>query len=271
MMDDMKRSDWQIWIDTGGTFTDCVALDGAGETHRAKVLSSSALLIVIGAAGLLLVEPVGGPVLAHHDQRGPASAQKGVWYGVSWPQRANQAVFQSITARTAGFNTIETARLSNAGKLWMCGLMLIGGSPASTAGGMKTVTIALLVLVAYNMLRRRNDVEVFRRSVSVELLKRAVALAVLYLGLVAAVTMGLCIAMRNHQQQFIDLLFEACSACGTVGLSTGVTSGLNFSGKCVTIVGMFIGRLGPLTLLLALASRIRHVKYEYPAETVVIG
>ena len=134
---------------------------------------------------------------------------------------------------------------------------------------MKTVTFALLVLTAYGILRRRGELEVFGRSIPGELLRRAVTLMVLFLGLVGLVTMLLCVRMPTRQ--FIDLLFEACSACGTVGLSTGVTRVLDSVGKAIIIAAMYLGRIGPLTLLLALTSSMRPVNYQYPREHVVIG
>ncbi len=192
------------------------------------------------------------------------------WPRMAFSQRVRAALFQSITARTAGFNTIDMSELSSAGKLWMCGLMTIGGSPAGTAGGMKTITFVILLVAAYCVLRRREEVEVFHRSLPGELLRRAVAVAGLYLALVVVVALGLCMAMRTGFD-CIDLLFEACSACGTVGLSTGVTGSLNLPGKLIIIVGMFAGRIGPLTMLLAVTSKMRHVRFAYPRESVVIG
>jgi trk system potassium uptake protein TrkH len=189
--------------------------------------------------------------------------------GTTWLTRVRAAVFQSITARTAGFNTIDMAELSAAGKLWMCALMTIGGSPASTAGGMKTMVVALLALTAWSSLRGRPAVEAFHRTVSHDLVRKAVTLAVLYLLLVLIVTLLLCVEMRGHD--LVDLLFEACSACGTVGLSTGVTANLTFSSKIVIIAAMFVGRLGTLTMLLAFSRRMKPVEYAYPGEDVVIG
>jgi len=241
--------------------------------HSKIVITASASLIVLGAVGLLCLEPRSTgrqEVVGRHPLLGPISNQKGDWARMKPTRRLREAVFQSITARTAGFNTIDVAELSDAGKLWLCGLMVVGGSPASTAGGMKTVTLALLVLTAYCVLRRRRELEAFRRSISSELLGKAITLGVLYLGLVLSITLLLCVAMRPGYR-LIDLFFEACSACGTVGLSTGVTKSLNDFGKYVIVAGMFIGRLGPLTLLLALTSKMRHVQYTYPSENVVIG
>jgi len=222
--------------------------------HTKVVLTVSVALILAGACVLLLVEPGGG----------------GHWPSMGIGGHVGHALFQSITARTAGFNTVSMSELSNAGKLWMCLLMTIGGSPASTAGGMKTATFALLVLVVISQLRRRREVEAFGRSVPVPIVARAVTIGMLYLMLVATVTILLSVA-QGPGFRFIDLLFESCSACGTVGLSTGVTKSLSPSGKWVIIAGMFIGRLGPLTLLAAITSRIRRVDYAYPAENVTIG
>jgi trk system potassium uptake protein TrkH len=119
-------------------------------------------------------------------------------------------------------------------------------------------------------MRQRSEVEVFRRSIAPEVIRRAVTVAVLYLALVGVITLLLCIGMRTGYA-FIDLFFEACSACGTVGLSTGVTGGLNIFGKMVVVAGMFVGRVGPLTLLLALAGKVRPADYAYPRENVLIG
>ena len=151
--------------------------------------------------------------------------------------------------------------------------MTIGGSPGGTAGGIKTTTFALGLITAWCVLRRRNDMEVFKRTISAELLRRTVTIVVLYASLLGAVTLLLCVFVPTGHA-FIDILFESCSACGTVGLSTGLTgpgTSMNAAAKYVIIAGMFVGRLGPLTLLLALTSSLRHVKYTYPTENIVIG
>ena len=240
--------------------------------HSRIVLVSSVVLIVGGALLLLAVEPTAGAgdrAVGRMPYRLDGARRAGDWPVMSPEKRLREALFQSISARTAGFNTIDVAELSDAGKLTVCGLMVVGGSPASTAGGMKTVTVVLLILTVWCVLKRRKELEVHHRSISTDLLRRVVTLAVLYAVLVCVVTLLLSVAMRR--EGFLDVLFEACSACGTVGLSTGVTGRLNVFGKSVIVAGMFIGRLGPLTLLLALTSRIRHVDYAYPEENVVIG
>jgi len=240
--------------------------------HTRIVLTTSLALIVTGAVVLLLVEPRGreGGRSGKHLVTVQAPGQAGEWSSMPPARRAREAVFQSISARTAGFNTIDLAELSNAGKLWMCVLMVIGGSPASTAGGMKTATFAVIVLIAASQIRRRREVEAFHRSIPAAVAARAVTLATLYLALVGTITMLLCVA-QGPGFRFMDLLVEACSACGTVGLSTGVTSSLSCFGKSVVMAGMFIGRVGPLTLLAAVAGGLKPVGYAYPAEEVIIG
>jgi trk system potassium uptake protein TrkH len=242
--------------------------------HSRIVVVATTVLIFGGAAGLLLVEPPNDRSRYGDIGRTPVYDEK-TRSRRDWPrmepgEKIQAALFQSISARTAGFNTIDPAELSNAGKLWMCWLMIIGGSPAGTAGGMKTATAALVLATIYSVIRQRNEVEVFRRGIAPDIIRRAVTVGALYLALVGIITLLLCVAMRTGHA-FIDLFFEACSACGTVGLSTGVTGGLNVFGKMVTVAGMFIGRVGPLTLLLALAGKARPAEYVYPRENVVIG
>ena len=239
--------------------------------HSKIVLSTTALLLIWGAAILWAVESVETPrpFTPGRDPNYPTAVSDN-WRNTSALVKAKESIFASITTRTAGFNTIDMNQLSDGGKLWMCGLMTVGGSPASTAGGMKTVTLAILVLVACSVLRNRNELEVYQRSISVDIIRKAVTLAVLYMCLLLAITLLLSITMGGTYH-FIDLLFESCSACGTVGLSTGVTEKLNDPARGVVIAGMFIGRLGPLTLLFAMAGRTRRTKYSYPSENIIIG
>jgi trk system potassium uptake protein TrkH len=242
--------------------------------HSKVALSTTAALLVIGAGGLMLlgikVEP---PKLERSPYTGPGSAVKEDpqrFANMPFGARLRESAFQSVTARTAGFNTIDMDKdLTDAARLWMCGLMIVGGSPAGTAGGMKTVTLTVLILAAWSMIRQRKEIEAYKRTISAMLLRRAATVAVLYMMLVGAVTMLLCLAMPGWD--FMQLFFEACSACGTVGLSAGITGQLGLMGKLVVIFGMFAGRVGPLTLLLAVATHIRPAKYTYPSETVLIG
>ncbi|MFP4353987.1 MAG: TrkH family potassium uptake protein [Phycisphaerae bacterium] len=225
------------------------------------VLTATAALLLAGAAGFMLLSPATDT---------PAPGLYPDWRTMGFWTRLREAIFASVTARTAGFNTIDMNELSQAAKLWMCALMSIGGSPSGTAGGMKTVPFALLMVTVWSVLRRRDDIEVFKRSISHELLRKTITVAFLYMILVITTTLALSIAL-DWEGRFIDILFEACSACGTVGLSTGVTGQLNAAGKIIIIAAMFVGRLGPITMLVALTGRSRHVRYSYPNENLTIG
>lgn len=253
-----------------GIFDDSVPTRYRLSLHTRLVLWTTILLIPLGAAGLILVETNPGPGGAPSERYTSPESLRNDWRDMPTSQQVKHAVFQSMAARTAGFNTIKMDELTDAGKLWTCVLMVIGGSPASTAGGLKTTTFVLLLVIVWSVMRRRDEVEVFKRAISYELIRRVVTSSVMFLTLVGLVTLLLSIAMRPGFA-FIDILFEACSACGTVGLSTGVTPMLTDFGKYVLIAGMFIGRLGVMTVLLAMVTSVRHTTYSYPAEGVVIG
>ncbi len=242
--------------------------------HSKVAISSTAALLLLGTAGLMLFGSEFEPGrLARHPLSGGGATVKSDpqrFRNMTFGARLRESAFQSVSARTAGFNTIDMdTDLTDASRLLMCGLMIVGGSPAGTAGGMKTVTFTVLLLAAWSMIRQRKEIEAYRRTVSAMLLRRAVTVALLYMMLLGIVTLLLCLAMPGWE--FMRLFFESCSACGTVGLSTGITSQLGLMGKLVIIFGMFAGRVGPLTLLLAVTTHIRPVKYAYPSETVLIG
>lgn len=242
--------------------------------HSKIVLVSTVLLLVLGAVGLLLVEPAPGVKNVQLEQptltTEQARAKLTDWQRLEGMDRVKQVWFHSASSRTAGFNTINLDELANAGKFWLVGLMVVGGSPASMAGGMKTATFAVLLLLLWSILRRREQVEVLGRSLSGELIRRAITLAVLYLGFVAATTLALCVA-QGPTSRFLDILFESASACGTVGLSMGETARLTLAGKYVIIAAMFVGRVGPLTLLIGLMVSKPPARYTYPVENVIIG
>ena len=181
------------------------------------------------------------------------------------------ALFQSITARTAGFNTVDVGALSDPSKFVLILLMVIGGSPGGTAGGVKTVTFAVVVMAVVATLRRRDDVEILDRSVSLLIVRRAVTVAVLYVAALFGATLILCVTEASHHFTMMQLFFEVASALGTVGLSTGITPTLTTAGKLIIILVMLTGRLGPLTLLAALAFNVKPARYNYPDEAIVVG
>ncbi|TSA53636.1 MAG: hypothetical protein D4R45_05305 [Planctomycetaceae bacterium] len=217
------------------------------------VLSVSASLIVLGALAILLFE------------RYAAGA------GSQTENTITNALFQSITARTAGFNTVDISAMSPSGKFILILLMFIGGSPGSTAGGIKTVTLAVIVMAAIAALRKRHEVEMFRRSVRVVVVGRAVTVTLLFVAVLFVGTLALNITENSNCFTMSDIMFEAASALGTVGLTTGITSLLTTAGKLIIIAMMLIGRLGPLTLLAALTFNLKTARYNYPQEAVIVG
>jgi trk system potassium uptake protein TrkH len=178
------------------------------------------------------------------------------------------ALFQSVTARTAGFNTVPMGRLSDATLLVLMALMFIGAAPASTGGGIKTSTLAVLLLAVRSFLRVRAEVEVFGRRVPALVVQKAIAIT-LVSGLLLVVMLVFLLAVEPHG--FAPLAFESVSAFGTVGLSTGVTAALTLKGRLAIIMLMFLGRIGPLTLALAVGVRARPVRYRHPEGHILVG
>ncbi len=186
-------------------------------------------------------------------------------------QRPFAAFFQSVTTRTAGFNTIDTAGLTDASKFLTIILMFIGGSPASTAGGIKTVTFGIILFTIVSEIQGKRDTEVFKRRIPRQIINRALTIMLVALGLVVVVTMLLTITENNLS--FMEIIFETTSAFGTVGLSVGATSSLSPFGRILITLLMFAGRVGPFTLALALMQKHHKDKgkISYPEEKVIIG
>jgi len=204
---------------------------------------------------------VGGTVLLMAFEA-PAHPEQGFGQGLA------DAAFQSVTARTAGFNTVEIGRMSGASQFLLMLLMFVGASPGSTGGGIKTATVAVILLSLCSALRRRPRTEGFRRTVPEWTVIRAMTVAVLFMMVIGTATLVLT---ATESAPLKDVLFEVTSATGTVGLSTGLTPSLSVAGQWVIVLVMFIGRIGPLTLLLALSVSGRPVHYEYAEEQVAIG
>jgi len=217
------------------------------------VLAVSAALIIVGMILILILENNTG----YGDCEGCSTIAG--------------AFFQSVTARTAGFNTVDISAMSPASQFVLIILMFIGGSPGSTAGGIKTVTLAVIVMATVAALRKRSDVEMFRRSVRLVVIGRAITVVMLFVMVLVTATLALAITERDNGFEFSDIAFEAASAIGTVGLSTGITGSLTTAGKLIIIVVMLIGRLGPLTLLAALTFNLKPVRFNYPNEAVIVG
>lgn len=194
----------------------------------------------------------------------------------SWARILN-GLFMSTTARTAGFNTVDYAQTSESSSFLTILLMSIGGSPGSTAGGVKTTTCAVLVVLALSRLRGLRLAQVWYRSIPEGTVQRGVGLALVAFGLVSVAIFGLTLtevgvlARSEGQASFLSYMFEAVSAFNTVGLSMGVTGSLTPTGKGLTILLMYLGRVGPLTFASALALHRQREDLRYAYEDVVIG
>ena len=214
------------------------------------VLVMSLLLIGTGALLLFVLE-------RHALLRGVPGARAG-WI----------SIFQSVTTRTAGFNTCDIGRLSSASLFLMMICMFVGASPGSTGGGIKTTTAAVLWTAVSTNLRRREHGEVFRRTLPWETVQKALTVLVLSMGTVSAFALLL---LSTEQKPLRDVLFEAISAFATVGLSTGMTPDLTVTGRILIAILMFIGRLGPLTVAYSLFMFRPPADYAYAEERVMIG
>ncbi|MDW7761910.1 MAG: TrkH family potassium uptake protein [Acidobacteriota bacterium] len=179
------------------------------------------------------------------------------------------SLFQSITARTAGFNTIEMNILSPASLFMIMILMFIGASPGSTGGGVKTTSVGMVFAYIRSLLRGRDRVSLHYRRISGKNIEKALLVIVLSLGVV--VISFLLLASFQPGLPFQDLLFETISAFGTVGLSLGVTPQMSLPSKIVIMITMLIGRVGPLTLLIALSRKESRAEFQYPEESIMIG
>lgn len=189
--------------------------------------------------------------------------------GMSPVEKLLGALFSAVTPRTAGFNTVDTAALSNAGKVLTIVLMFIGGSPGSTAGGVKTTTTIVLVFYAVAMITNREDINLFGRRLTSEVVKKANAVVIINLSL--AIIAGVIIMISQPLLQFEDVLFEVFSAIGTVGMTTGITRDLNTLSRLIIIVLMYCGRLGSLSFALVFAQKNKSTSVRQPQEKIIIG
>jgi trk system potassium uptake protein TrkH len=183
-------------------------------------------------------------------------------------QRMLGALFQSVTARTAGFNTLDVGGLRPPTLLLLCLAMFIGASPGSTGGGVKTTTVAALFATLRMVSTGAPQPRLFDRALPEPTVRRAMAVASLS-GLLVAVFAFALLLLEGHDP--LRVLFETVSAFGTVGLSTGITGELSTAGRLVIVIVMILGRVGPLTLAFALASRAQSVRLRLPEERLPIG
>ncbi len=218
--------------------------------HTKLVLVTSAVLLLIGFAAFYIAE------------------YRGTMAGFSIHRRLLGSWFQSVTTRTAGFNTIDISGLSKASVLIAVVLMFIGASPGSTGGGIKTTTFTVLVLTITAILKGKRDLSVFNRKIPQSNYREATSLIMLT-GTIIFVIVFLLMLVEPFA--FEKILFEAVSAFGTVGLSMGITADLSRIGKLLITLLMYVGRIGPLTMIYALAIRKQYLNIDYAEEKIAIG
>lgn len=178
------------------------------------------------------------------------------------------SIFQAVTPRTAGFNTTDLTKLSEIGQMLMIMLMLTGGSPGSTAGGMKTTTIAVLAASALSVFRKKEYTHLFKRRISDRAVKNAATVFMMYVTLFLG---GGMVISGIENLPLLSALFETASAIGTVGLSLGITPGLGGASQMILICLMFFGRVGGLTLIFAAVSEKASNGAKYPQEKITVG
>jgi trk/ktr system potassium uptake protein len=220
--------------------------------HSKVALSTSGLLIVIGTLVIFIFEFTNSLTM------GP----------LGFGEKLLAAMFQSVSPRTAGVNTLDLASLRQATQFIIIVLMFIGASPGSTGGGIKTTTFAALIGAVNAMIRGKEDVVMFNYRLAKERVYKALTVTLFALALVMVATMILSTTEDHH---FLMILFEVTSAFGTVGLTMGLTPDLTLIGKIIIILMMFIGRLGPLTLSYAIAPKPGRVLYRNAEGKIIIG
>ena len=226
--------------------------------HTKLVLITSAILIVAGAVFTFFMECNNPKTMGNYSVCG----------------KVFSAVFHSVVMRTAGFFTIDNSGLRSATAFFSTMLMMIGGSPCGTAGGIKTISAAVILLAVISLIKDKDSIYAFRRSISYTILQKSLTVTVLMLAaLITASTMlSITEISSSFDYEFLDLLFESASALGTVGSSMGITPYLSSAGKIIIIICMFIGRLGPVTIAISFMSSDKdRNKVHYPAEDILTG
>lgn len=218
--------------------------------HTKIVLVTTVSLIFIGAIILFVTE-------ANHSM-----------INMKLEERIFASLFQAITPRTAGFNTINISKLSGGGSLLTMILMIIGGSPGSTAGGIKTTTFVTLIITALSSAKQSTDITIFKRRLETDTLKKASSITVIYM-FVAFTAIMLVSVFQNFT--LLEIMFEVFSAIGTVGLTLGITPSLNTFSKVIIIMLMYGGKVGVLSIAAVLAEKKEPSPLSRPFEKIVIG
>lgn len=220
--------------------------------HTKLVLLITAFLLIGGAVIFYLLEMNNPETLAN----------------LSFSERVLASFFQSTVPRTAGFYSVNMGSLYDTSVFLLIILMFIGGSPGSTAGGIKTTTFGALVLTTMSVIRGDKDVVVFKKRLSYDVINKAIAIIMVELLIIIGVSFILTI---TESAGFLDLLFETTSAIATVGLTTGITPDLSDFGKVLLSVTMYVGRVGPLTMAFAFSRKHKHLNFKYSEGNIIVG
>ncbi len=221
-------------------------------TKMAVIISIS--LIIIGTVITFFLE-----------MNNPATLQS-----LSLHDKILTSIFQSVTTRTAGFQTLDLAHMKMGTVILYIVLMYIGASPGSTGGGVKTTTFGVIVLGVYSTLTNREDIELKRKKITWDIFNKAIS--IVFISLTYIIFIVFCLSLLETNKGFIELVFETVSAFGTVGLSMNITPELGNISKLLITLTMFVGRVGPLTIAMALSERgKRRGNYKYPSEDLSVG
>ncbi|MCU0643923.1 MAG: TrkH family potassium uptake protein [bacterium] len=238
----------------------------SGKQRQVRALSFHSKLALIITAVLIIA----GALIIFIFENGNAFQQQ------PFHAKVLASLFQSVTSRTAGFNTVDISILTNSSLFFIIILMMIGASPGSCGGGIKTTTAGVIVAMLFARFQNRDDVNIFHRRIPDEIVSKAIS--VTFFSILITISFIILLMVSevegiSHQESrglFLEIFFEVVSAFGTVGLSTGTTSGLSVIGKIVIIITMFIGRVGPLTVAFSIGKKDTP-RFRYAQEKVLIG
>jgi trk system potassium uptake protein len=217
------------------------------------VTSTTAVLLILGMLGFLVLE-----------YNNPET-----FGSLNFAQKLMAAWFQSVTPRTAGFNTIDIGKMSEAALFLTIALMFVGASPGSTGGGIKTTTFRILFSCTAAVLEGQEEVECYQRQIPPALILKTIS--VMFGSLMVVIVSATLVELANPELKFIQVLFEAVSAFGTVGLSTGITAKISAIGKLVLIATMYVGRVGVLLLMSATVGDPKPRNFKYAEESLLVG
>lgn len=217
------------------------------------VTSTTAVLVILGTIAFLLME------YNNPETFGP----------LNFPQKVMAAWFQSVTPRTAGFNTIDIGKMSETALFLTIALMFVGASPGSTGGGIKTTTFRILFSCTAAVLEGKEQVQCYQRQIPIALILKTIS--VVFGSLMVVIASATLVELANPELEFMQVLFEVVSAFGTVGLSTGITAKISAIGKLVLIATMYIGRVGVLLLMSVAVGDPKPTTFKYPEESLLVG